>query len=54
MYYTKPKIGEFDCTGCVFVRKATQASNKGNDMCSAPNIEPYRSCMKDKVVFIND
>lgn len=51
-YITKDQTSEFSCTGCAFRKIAEKGSHKGNDMCSAPDIEPFRSCMKNKVVFI--
>ena len=51
-YITKEQASEFSCTGCAFRKIAEKGSHKGSDMCSAPDIEPFRSCMKNKVVFI--
>lgn len=53
-YITKEQVGEFSCTGCAFRKIAEKGSYKGSDMCSAPDIEPFRSCMKNKVVFIKN
>ena len=51
-YITKEQVSEFSCTGCAFRKIAEKGSYKGSDMCSAPDIEPFRSFMKNKVVFI--
>lgn len=51
-YITKEQASEFSCTGCAFRKIAEKGSHKGSDMCSAPDIEPFRSFMKNKVVFI--
>ena len=51
-YITKEQASEFSCTGCAFRKIAEKSSHKGSDMCSEPDIEPFRSCMKNKVVFI--
>lgn len=51
-YITKDQASEFSCTGCAFRKIAEKGSHKGNDMCSAPDIEPFRSCMKKDNEFI--
>lgn len=51
-YITKEQASEFSCTGCAFRKIAEKGSHKGSDMCSAPDIEPFRSCMMNKIVFI--
>ena len=53
-YITKEQVSEFSCTGCAFRKIAEKGSYKGSDMCSAPDIEPFGSCMKNKVVFIKN
>ena len=47
-YITKEQASEFSCTGCAFRKIAEKGSHKGSD------IEPFRSCMKNKVVFIKN
>ena len=51
-YITKEQDSEYSCTGCALRKIAEKGYHKGSDMCSAPDIEPFISCMKNKVVFI--
>ena len=51
-YITKEQASEFSCTGCAFRKIAEKGSHKGSDMCSAHDIQPFKNCMKNKVVFI--
>lgn len=63
-YEAKPENAEYSCVGCSFihvVRKIVNVGQKtkpeykevdtGQRGCSAPNIEPFRSCKRDHVIY---
>lgn len=63
-YEVIPEHSEYSCEGCAFhyeckhiknVGKSTKPEYKelptGQKGCSAPNIEPFRSCKHDHVIY---
>ena len=64
-YESRPENSEFSCEGCAFRYECKRVINAGlktkpeyketptgQKGCSAPNIEPFRSCKRDNVIYI--
>lgn len=60
----EPEPSEFSCSGCFFSHTSKKMVNVGlktkpelkeivltNRGCSAPNIEPFRSCKSEHIIF---
>jgi len=63
-YESEPEKSEFSCDGCAFLYRCKRIVNVGQKTkpefkevetgqqgCSAPNIEPFRSCKHDHVIY---
>lgn len=63
-YKAWPEKSEFSCDGCDFIRLTKKTINVGTKIkpeykevqngdkgCMAPNIEPFRSCKHDHVIY---
>lgn len=63
-YEAQPENAEFSCVGCIFVHVVRKIVNSGLKTkpiykevdtgrrgCGAPNIEPFRSCKRDHVIY---
>ena len=63
-YVAQPENAEFSCVGCIFVHVVRKIVNSGLKTkpiykevdtgrrgCDAPNIEPFRSCKRDHVIY---
>lgn len=63
-YEARPETSEFSCEGCDFIHLVKKVSNvglktrpeykevyTGQKGCAAPNIEPFRSCKHDHMIY---